>query len=206
MVYFILPQTYIAKMYIPSFRACVARMCTTTKHKLGKQIFIIFLCEKTMAAKKPKAKINTRSPEKYEYAYLLFMQTVPAQDICARVGISAPTLKSWKVSGGWEGKRASRTISMDDLMQKALQRINDLLDNKEDFSADAFAKAVKQLKELKTSNTVDDDINCFMSFQDFLIQGRATYRELTDEFIKGIAKYQDIYIQFRLGNGKLPGK
>jgi hypothetical protein len=159
-----------------------------------------------MAAKKGKPRINTRSPEKYEYAYLLFMQTVPAQDICKRVGISAPTLKSWKDSGGWEGKRATRTISMDDLMQKALQRINDMLDNEVDFSADAFAKAVKQLKELKTSNTVDDDINCFMSFQDFLIQQRATHRELTDEFIKGITRYQDIYIQFRLGNGKLPGK
>ena len=159
-----------------------------------------------MPAKKPKAKINSRSPEKYEYAYLLFMQTIPSQDICKRVGISAPTLKSWKDSGGWEGKRASRTISMDDLMQKALQRINHILDNEVSFSADAFAKAVKQLKELKTSNTVDDDINCFMSFQDFLIQQRQTYRDLTDEFIKSITKYQDIYIQFRLGNGKLPGK
>ncbi len=159
-----------------------------------------------MVAKKGKPRINTRSPEKYEYAYLLFMQTVPAQDICKRVGISAPTLKSWKDSGGWEGKRATRTISMDDLMQKALQRINDLLDNKEDFSADAFAKAVKQLKELKTSNTVDDDINCFMSFQDYLIQQRVNHRELTDELIKSFAKYQDMYIQFRLGNGKLPGK
>jgi hypothetical protein len=159
-----------------------------------------------MVAKKAKPRIKSRSPEKYEYAYLLFMQNVPAQDICTRVCISAPTLKSWKDTGGWEGKRASRTISMDDLMQKALQRINDLLDNKEDFSADAFAKAVKQLKELKTSNTVDDDINCFMSFQDFMIQHRITYKDLTDEFIKSVAKYQDIYIQFRLGNGKLPGK
>jgi len=159
-----------------------------------------------MSARKGKARINSRSPEKYEYAYLLYMQTVPAQDICKRVDISAPTLKSWKDSGGWEEKRATRTISMDDLMQKALRRINDLLDNETAFSADAFAKAVKQLKELKTSNTVDDDINCFMSFQDFLIQQRANYRELTDEFIKSVTKYQDIYIQFRLGNGKFPGK
>jgi hypothetical protein len=155
-----------------------------------------------MAAKKPGKRINTRSPEKYEYAYLLFMQTIPAQDICERVGVSAPTLKSWKDSGGWESKRASRTISMDDLMQKALQRINDLLDKKEDFSADAFAKAVKQLKELKTSNTVDDDINCFMTFQDFLIQKRSEY-DITDSFIKLVTKFQDIFIQFRLGNGKL---
>jgi len=160
-----------------------------------------------MPTEKPKKKrIASRTPEKYEYAYLLFMQQTMGQDICARVGISAPTLKSWKDDGGWEQKRASRTISLDDLMQKALVRINDILDSEEAFNADAFAKAVKQLKELKSSNTIDDDINCFMSFQDFLIQQRNIYKDVNDEFIKKVAKYQDIYIQFRLGNGKLPGK
>ncbi|MEI6683438.1 MAG: hypothetical protein WCO44_12450 [Bacteroidota bacterium] len=134
------------------------------------------------------------------------MQQVQAQDICARVGISAPTLKSWKDDGGWEQKRASRTISLDDLMQKALARINEMLDSQEVFSADSFAKAVKQLKELKSSNTIDDDINTFMSFQDFIVQQRNIYRDITDEFIKSLVKYQDIYIQFRLCNGKLQGK
>jgi len=155
-----------------------------------------------MAARKPKAKVNSRSPEKFEYAYLLFMQGAQAQDICARVGITHPTLASWKNSGGWMEKRASRTISLDDLMQKALRRISEILDKEEGFSADAFAKAVKQLKELKTSNTVDDDINTFMTFQDFLIQKRSEYN-IEDSFIKTVTKYQDIFIQFRLGNGKL---
>lgn len=156
------------------------------------------ICTKTMANKK----VKSRNPEKEEYAYLLFMQRVSQDDICKRVGVTAPTLKSWKDSGSWEDKRASRTISLDDLMQKALKRVNDILDNKETFNADSFAKAVKQLKELKTSNTVDDDIYCFMSFQDFLIQKRAE-QDITDSFIKMVIKLQDLFIQFRLGNGKL---
>ena len=127
-----------------------------------------------MAIKKTRASVKPRNSAKEEYAYLLFMQKVPQEEICHRVGISNPTLKSWKVSGGWEEKRASRTINLDDLMQKALQRINTILDNDTDFNADAFAKAVKQLKELKNSNTVDDDINTFMSFQDFLLQQRVS--------------------------------
>jgi len=147
-------------------------------------------------------KVKTRTPEKCEYAYLLFMQKMSQEDICKRVGITAPTLKSWKDSGGWEQKRAARTISLDDLLHKALQRVNDILDNKQEFSADAFAKAVKQLKELKTSNTIDDDIYCFISFQDFLIQHRSEY-DIADSFIKMVTKFQDIYIQFKLGNGKL---
>lgn len=152
---------------------------------------------------KVKKTTTPRDPAKYEYAYMLFMQQVTQDDICQRVGVSPPTLKSWKDAGNWEAKRASRTISLDDLMQKALKKINDMLDSNE-FNADAFAKAVKQLKELKTKNTVDDEINIFMNFQDFLIQQRSFYKDITDDFIKKVVKYQDYYIQFRLGHGKLP--
>lgn len=158
-----------------------------------------------MKENKSKSVVKTRTPEKFEYAYLLFMQSVQQDDICKRVGISAPTLKSWKDSGGWEEKRAARTISLDDLMQKALQRINEMLESKEAFSADAFAKAVKQLKELKASNTIDDDIYCFMAFGDFLIRQRQQYKELSDEFIKTVTRFQDLFIQYRLGNGNLKG-
>ena len=149
-----------------------------------------------------QVRVQPRDPEKYEYAYLLFMQGVQQVDICNRIRITAPTLQSWKESGGWEQKRASRTISIDDLVQKSLKMISDMLDNKEQFSADAFAKAVSQLKTLKTHNTVDDDINTFMDFQDFLIRERSTSKEISDDFIKLITRLQDSYIQYRLGNGK----
>lgn len=149
-----------------------------------------------------QVRVQPRDPEKYEYAYLLYMQGVQQVDICNRIRITAPTLQSWKESGGWEQKRASRTISIDDLVQKSLKMISDMLDNKEQFSADAFAKAVSQLKTLKTHNTVDDDINTFMDFQDFLIRERANNEKVTDDFIKLITRLQDSYIQYRLGNGK----
>ena len=151
-----------------------------------------------------KAKnVKARDPEKYEYAYLLFMQNVSQVDICNRVRVSAPTLQSWKESGGWESKRASRTISIDDLVQKSLRMISDMLDNKEQFSADSFAKAVSQLKTLKTHNTVDDDINTFMDFQDYLIRERINNKEITNDLIKLITRLQDNFIQYRLGSGKL---
>lgn len=171
-----------------------------------------FFCGNSKFKAMPKKAKNTdnttrkitvpRDPAKHEYAYMLFMQNVTQDEICKRVGISPPTLKDWKTSGNWAAKRASRNISLDDLMQKALSKINDMLDSN-DFNADAFSKAVKQLKELKVKNTVDDEINVFMSFQDFMLQQRVAHKELTDEFIKMVVKYQDYYIQFRLGHGKL---
>jgi len=153
----------------------------------------------------PKVKpgVQARNPEKYEYAYLLFMQGVAQNDICKRVEVSAPTLQSWKESGGWAHKRATRSINIDDLMQKTLHKISDILDKEgDDFSADSFAKAVNQLKSLKSTRTVDDEIATFMAFQDYLIAERAGYKEITDSFIKAVVRLQDSYILKRKVNGK----
>ena len=152
---------------------------------------------------KGKTPVQARNPEKFEYAYLLYMQGTSQQDICTHVDISAPTLQSWKESGGWEQKRATRTISIDDLMQKTLKRINELLDQEgKDFNADSFAKAVNQLKALKESHTVDDEITTFMAFQDYLISERSNFKEVTDQFIKAVVKLQDTFILKRKSNAK----
>ena len=149
-----------------------------------------------------KTTVKARNPEQQEYAYLLYMQGMEQNDICKKVSVSAPTLISWKKSGEWESKRAARTISIDDLVQKTLRVINEMLDKKENFSADAFAKAVNQLKTLKTSSTVDDDINTFMGFQDYLMRERSNHKGITDQLIKSITSLQDNFIQYRLGNGR----
>lgn len=134
-----------------------------------------------------------------EYAYILFMQRIQQKDIAERVGVTEKTVSKWKIEGNWEAKRAAKTISMNELIVKALGKINELLDD-EKFNADAFAKAVAQLKTLKVSNTVDDEIMCFMSFQTFLMEYR--HLENIDEvFIKQLVKLQDTYIQKRMGNG-----
>lgn len=146
-----------------------------------------------------KAKTEGNKEAKKEHAYYLFMSKIPQKEIAQRVGVTEKTVTKWKEEGGWEAKRAAKTISMDELVTKALGKINELLDS-EDFNADAFAKAVAQLKSLKTSNTVDDEIMTFMSFQNFLIQNRNA-EGLTEDFIKQVVRQQDNYIQIRLGNG-----
>ncbi len=133
-----------------------------------------------------------------DYAYILFMQKTPQKDIAERVGVSEKTVGEWKKKGNWEAKRAAKTISMDELIVKALGKINDLLDS-DDFNADSFAKAVAQLKTLKTSNTVDDEIMCFMEFQNYLMQRRHTDK-IDEAFIKQLTRLQDAYIQTRMGN------
>lgn len=150
-----------------------------------------------MSSKIKKSTVTPRDQSKYDYAFLLYMQRVTQQDICERVVITAPTLQSWKESGAWEAKRAARTISLDDLLQKAMKKIDEMLDTP-NLNADSFAKAVQQLKVLKKNNTVDDDINSLTSFSDFIIERRLTEPDITDEFIKLVTRLQDTYIQNRL--------
>jgi len=150
-----------------------------------------------MAKKQAKSK---RNPEKYEYAYLLYMQKVAQKDICDRVGVSAKTITKWKAEGGWEAKRAAGSISADELVTKTLMKANELLEA-DNFNADAFAKAVAQLKALKGSATVNDVIDCFSAFSAWVVEHRTFYPDtLTDEFIKQLTYWQDQYVQYRLGN------
>lgn len=152
---------------------------------------------KLQKAKSTATKTNNEG--KKQLAYFLFMQNTPQKDIASRVGVTEKTIGKWKTEDNWEAKRAAKTISMDELIVKALQKINELLDSP-NFNADAFAKAVAQLKSLKSNNTVDDEIMTFMNFQNFLIQHRIN-EGLTEDFIKEVVRQQDNYIQIRLGNG-----
>lgn len=140
-----------------------------------------------------------RDPEKYEYAYMLYMKKVQQKDISERVGISQQTLVKWVRDNGWEEKRAARVISMDELIAKALRKINEILDN-EKFNADSFAKAVKQLKELKAGTYINDDINVFTQFGDWLIDQLAIDKSIDTEFLKKVTHWQDKYIRSRIKN------
>lgn len=133
-----------------------------------------------------------------DYAFILFMQRVAQIDIAQRVGVSEKTVSSWKGKDNWEAKRAAKTVSMDELIVKALRKISEMLDSK-DFNADSFAKAVAQLKTLKQRNTVDDEIMCFMDFQNFLLE-RRNIEHIDEPFLRSLIKLQDQFIQYRMGN------
>jgi transcriptional regulator with XRE-family HTH domain len=156
-----------------------------------------------MAVTKKKIKKDKRTKKDMEavkhYAFILYMQNIAQKEIATRSNVAEQTVSEWKRTGNWEAKRAAKTISIDELIVKALGKINEMLDEK-DFNADAFAKAVAQLKTLKQRNTVDDEIMCFMDFQNFLLERRQA-EGLEDDFLKRLTKLQDYYIQFKMGNG-----
>ena len=119
--------------------------------------------------KDTKTGIRVKDPQKYEYAYLLYMQRVPQKEIADRVGVSQQTLSKWKDDGGWELKRVARTVSRDQIINKTLMKINELLDNEEDFNGDEFAKLSSQLEKIKGGYTMDDVLVHDATTQNFVM-------------------------------------
>lgn len=159
------------------------------------------MAKKTEA--KPKAKKTSLSGnrDKYEYAFLLYMQCVPMKEIAIKVGVSANTVTRWKNENGWEVKRGSKELSMDALIAKTMGKASEMLDS-DNFNADAFAKAVAQLKTLKRNEaTVDDVINALTKFGDWLISESNTNKTITTEFVRQVTALQNEYILRRIKNG-----
>lgn len=151
--------------------------------------------------KMEKAGIRVKDPQKYEYAYLLYMKKVPQKDIAERVGVSQQTLVKWKDDGGWELKRVAKTVSRDQIVNKTLTRINDMLDSGEDFNADEFSKAVNQIKKLQAGCTMDDIADILTGFGDWIIEQSATDKAITTDFVQLLTRYHDKYLLMRINNG-----
>lgn len=161
-------------------------------------------------AKKVTSKNTTprvQDEAKYEHAFLLFMQGIKQKEICKRVGISEPTMSNWSKDGGWREKRAAKTISRQDLVNKLLQKIADLLDESENDEEvkgleDKLSKLGAMVEKLDKQANVVDIIDVFMSFNTWLIARQAIDRTINDEALKLINKMQDVFVNERLTSGK----
>lgn len=150
---------------------------------------------------KEKAGIRVKDPQKYEYAYLLYMQKIPQKEIAERVGVSQQTLVKWKDEGGWEYKRVAKTVSRDNIINKVLLRLNEMLDNADEFNADEFSKAANQLSKLKQGCTVDDIADILTKFGDWVIEQSASDKTITTGFVQQLTQLQDKYLLNRINNG-----
>lgn len=150
---------------------------------------------------KEKAGIRVKDPQKYEYAYLLYMQKIPQKEIAERVGVSQQTLVKWKDEGGWEYKRVAKTVSRDNIINKVLLRLNEMLDNADEFNADEFSKAANQLSKLKQGCTVDDIADILSKFGDWVIEQSASDKTITTGFVQQLTRLQDKYLLNRINNG-----
>ncbi|MFK5855385.1 MAG: terminase [Bacteroidota bacterium] len=141
-----------------------------------------------------------RNENKKELAYLLYMQSVTLKEICERVGIgSNKTLGNWIKDGGWKEKRAAKTISRTELINKTLGKINEMLDkDSDDFSADKLSKMAALIEKLDKQDSPVIIMGVLMEFGKWLHNQSTINKEVSLEFIKMLNKYQDLYITQKL--------
>ena len=148
---------------------------------------------------------RTTDPQKKELAYLLYMNVELQKAICERVGCAAKTLQNWIDKEGWKEKRAAKSVTKSELVNKTLKAIGDLLDkasiDKENGSsgiADQLSKMATVIEKLGKKSNVVDMMDVFMLFNRWL-QTRVQFdKSLTLDQVKSINHFQDTYINERL--------
>lgn len=137
--------------------------------------------------------------EKKEHAYLLYMLNTPINEIIQRTGVrSNSTINKWIKEGDWKEKRAAKSISRTELINKTLNKINDLLDNPEEFSADQLSKLASLIEKLDKQDSPVIIIDVLMAFGKWLQKQAGIDKRITLNFIKLLNCLQDEYISHKL--------
>jgi len=137
---------------------------------------------------------------KKELAYLLYMSNTPIKEILDRTSIkSNATINKWIQEEGWKEKRAARTISRQELVNKTLMKINELLElEAKDFPADQLSKLASLIEKLDKQDSPILIMDVFMEFSKWLQNRSTTDKTVTLEFMKQLNHLQDIYITNKL--------
>lgn len=157
--------------------------------------------------------IKIRDKEKFEHAQLLFMNSIAQKEIAQKVGVTQATLSKWVESFGWREKRAAKTVTRDELVNKLLRRIDALLEDPEAKGIDdALAKLSKTIGALDKQVNIVQVTGTFIAFaswldsrndlRTFVIEALAAEMENKDvytAFIKTVNKVQDMFVNERLG-------
>lgn len=140
--------------------------------------------------------------QKKELARLYYMNGDVQKIIAERVGVSEQTISTWVEREGWAARRAGINVTRPELVNKALQALNKVLDQvyeSDDIGMistlpDKLAKFASAIEKLDKKASIVSTIDVFMAFSKW-IQYRATWdKTITPEFLRNLNKYQDMYI------------
>lgn len=140
--------------------------------------------------------------QKKELARMYYMNGDTQKVIAERVAVSEQTISSWVDKEGWAARRAGINVTRPELVNKALQALNKVLDQvyeSDDIGMistlpDKLAKFASAIEKLDKKANIVSTIDVFMAFSRW-IQYRATWdKSITPEFLRNLNKYQDMYI------------
>lgn len=145
--------------------------------------------------------------QKRELARMYYMNGETQKVIAEKVEVSEQTISSWVDKEGWAVRRAGVNVTRPELVNKALQALNKVLDQvyeSDDVGMistlpDKLAKFASAIEKLDKKANIVSTIDVFMAFSKW-IQYRASFDpEVTPELVRAINRYQDIYINEHIG-------
>jgi transposase len=160
------------------------------------QTYRLAILKKTVKQKTAKTD-NSR-----EIAQLYYMQGIPQKDIADKVGVTAQTICQWVKQGNWEAKRAGANVTRQELVNKSLFALNQILEQVYDTNdpellaalPDKLAKFASAIEKLDKKSNIVTSMDSFMQFTSWLTERSSFDVQLTPELIRSITRYQDIYI------------
>lgn len=163
-------------------------------------------------AKLIKDQARVKNQVALDHAEALFASGITQKEICERVHVTPATLISWIESFGWREKRAAKTVTRQELVNRLLSRVdqltydivNDEKDNaegekkKKTAVEDKLSKLAKLIKQLDKEASVVDFIECFIQFSGWLSARREIDNSVTPDTLKTINRLQDAFINDKI--------
>jgi DNA-binding XRE family transcriptional regulator len=142
--------------------------------------------------------------QKKELARMYYMGGDSQRNIAEKVSVSAQTINKWVEHGDWAKKRAAQNITRPELVNKLLSTINILIEQLNESEhpdpnlisglRDKLSKLSTTIEKFDKKASVVDAIEVFMAFGKWMHYRAQFDEEITDELLKAINKYQDLYI------------
>jgi transcriptional regulator len=156
----------------------------------------------TFAQKQTNRMKKAEMQNKKENAFKLYLKGLTQKEIAEYVKTSAVTVSKWAKADAWEQRRAATNITRPELVNKLLATINTLIDkvtesgNMEMVASlpDKLSKFAATIAKLDKEVNRIDTVEVFIAFNKWLIFQQSFDKEITNELIKTINKYQNRYV------------
>ena len=148
-------------------------------------------------------KQDIQQEQRKELACMYYMQGVSQKDIADKVGVSRNTISAWVRDGGWDTRRAAKTVTRSELVNKMLTDLNDKLESGS-WTADEIIKVASAIEKLDKQTNIVTIIEVFTAFNNWLVSRMQVDPELTPEVVKIINTYQDKFINEKLNSVTIP--